>query len=409
MEKNFKDNLNSSNASSLQLNIQPSLSVVESLNLIDIKNKKIKKHEMKFNTLNKSNNESINDNKNIIINNESQTNSINSKGSKEEKEKKNIKYLQKIIFVPIISGIIFIEFILRVFCLINAKDINQIEKKYYKYLVFIHLLFIYLSYYFSIYTEPSQTDINQKYIINEESKKKLESILDKDSWEEYCTYCHTKKFIRSNHCIYCNKCILLKFTHCFFIANCIGFQNVQYVINFLLLIICWLYKFQLSCINYFSKSDKNFNFILTFFFIINFPLLLASFCFFLRLMFDIYNNQTKYERKKTNNLLDKYYPLYKCNDTDNKFRFPNVFNIGYLSHFYYLIGNTLLHFLLPLPKIKNYELNENCPIFKGCRQFDKIEFVNNMIKKNENYRNSINDRYLDPDNFINFCRQKNNL
>ena len=97
MEKNFKDNLNSSNASSLQLNIQPSLSVVESLNLIDIKNKKIKKHEMKFNTLNKSNNESINDNKNIIINNESQTNSINSKGSKEEKEKKNIKYLQKIL------------------------------------------------------------------------------------------------------------------------------------------------------------------------------------------------------------------------------------------------------------------------------------------------------------------------
>ena len=65
MEKKYKDNLNSSNASSLQLNIQPSLSVVESLNLIDIKNKKIKKPEMKFNTLNNNNN-----NKNIIINNE---------------------------------------------------------------------------------------------------------------------------------------------------------------------------------------------------------------------------------------------------------------------------------------------------------------------------------------------------
>ena len=122
MEKNFKDNLNSSNASSLQLNIQPSLSVVESLNLIDIKNKKIKKHEMKFNTLNKSSNDSnnnINDNKNIIINNEPQTNSINSKELNEDKGKKNIKYLQKIIFVPIISGIIFIEFILRIFCLIK--------------------------------------------------------------------------------------------------------------------------------------------------------------------------------------------------------------------------------------------------------------------------------------------------
>jgi hypothetical protein len=123
-------------------------------------------------------------------------------------------------------------------------------------------------------------------------------------------------------------------------------------------------------------------------------------------MFDIYNNQTKYERKNTNNLLDRYFPFYKCNDTDNKFRFPNVFNIGYLSHFYYLIGNTLLHFFLPLPKIKNCELNENSPIFKGCKQFDKVEFVNNMIKKNEQYKNSIRDRYMEPDNFITFCRQQ---
>ena len=401
MEKKFKDNLNSSNASSLQLNIQPSLSVVESLNLIDIKNKKIKKPEMKFNTLN--NNE--NNNKNIIINNEVEMKSISSQEEKGNNNN-NIKHLQKIIFIPTISGIIFIEFILRIFYLINVRD--QIEKKYYKYLVFIHAFLIYLSYYFSINTEPTQTNINEKYkdIINEESIKKLSPILEKECWNEYCNYCQSKKFIRSNHCNYCNKCILLKFTHCFFIANCIGFQNVQYVINFLLLIICWFYKFQISCMKYYKN---NFSFILTLFFILNFPLLIISLYFFLKLMFDIYNNQTKYERKKANNLLDKYYPLYKCNDTDNKFRFPNLFNIGYLSHFYYLIGNSLLHFILPLPRIKNYELNENCPIFKGCRQFDKIEFVNNMIKKDEGYKNSINDRYMEPDNFINFCKQKINL
>ena len=404
MEKKYKDNLNSSNASSLQLNIQPSLSVVESLNLIDIKNKKIKKPEMKFNTLNNNNN----NNKNIIINNESEMNSISSNEEKEINNinniNTNIKHLQKIIFVPTISGIIFIEFILRIFYLINVRD--EIEKKYYKYLVFIHVFLIYLSYYFSISTEPSQTNISSKYNLSEESLKKLEHILSKDHWNDYCNYCHSKKFIRSNHCIYCNKCILLKFTHCCFIANCIGFQNVQYVINFLLLIICWLYKFQMSCMKYYTN---NFSFILNIFFILNFPLLIISLYFFVKLMFDIYNNQTKYERKKTNNLLDKYYPLYKCNDTDNKFRFPNVFNIGYLSHFYYLIGNSLLHFILPLPKIKNYELNENCPIFKGCKQFDKIEFVNNMSKKNEGYKNSINDRYMEPDNFINFCRQKLNF
>ena len=121
MEKKYKDNLNSSNASSLRLNIQPSLSVVESLNLIDIKNKKIKKPEMKFNTLNNNNN-----NKNIIINNESEMNSISSNEEKEINNinniNTNIKHLQKIIFVPTISGIIFIEFILRIFYLINVRD-----------------------------------------------------------------------------------------------------------------------------------------------------------------------------------------------------------------------------------------------------------------------------------------------
>ena len=125
-------------------------------------------------------------------------------------------------------------------------------------------------------------------------------------------------------------------------------------------------------------------------------------------MFDIFNNQTKYERNKVNNLLDKYYPIYKCNDTDNKFRFPNIFNIGHLSHVYYLIGNTLLQFFFLLPKIKNYEIDENCPIFKGCRQFDKIEFVNNMSKKNAQYKNSIKERNMEPDNFINFCLKNYN-
>ena len=285
MEKKYKDNLNSSNASSLRLNIQPSLSVVESLNLIDIKNKKIKKPEMKFNTLNNNNN----NNKNIIINNESEMNSISSNEEKEINNinniNTNIKHLQKIIFVPTISGIIFIEFIIRIFYLINVRD--EIEKKYYKYLVFIHVFLIYLSYYFSISTEPSQTNISSKYNLSEESLKKLEHILSKDHWNDYCNYCHSKKFIRSNHCIYCNKCILLKFTHCCFIANCIGFQNVQYVINFLFLIICWLYKFQMSCMKYYTN---NFSFILSIFFILNFPLLIISLYFFVKLMFDIYNN-----------------------------------------------------------------------------------------------------------------------
>ena len=396
---NNKDKLNSSNASSLQLNVQPTTSVFESLNLIEIKNKKMKKPKLKLNILD----DNANTNTNKV--NITTTNQLNTISSQEGNPQ--IKYYQKIIFAPTLTIFLFIEFLLRVFYLINTKEINDIEKKYYKFLIFFHLCFIYISYFLSMYTDPSQTNINKKYSITEESLSKLEPKLEKDYWEDYCNYCRSQKFIRSNHCNYCNKCVLLKFNHCFFIANCIGFKNAQYVINFLILTICWLYKFQIHSIKYFNKGN-NFNFILTIFFILNFPVLLILFYYFLFLMFDIFNNQTKYERKKADNLLDRYFPFYKCNDTDNKFRFPNIFNIGYLSHFYYLIGNTLLHFLLPLPKIKNYEIEEMCPIFKGCRQFDKIEFVNNMVKRNEAYKNSIKDRYMEPDSYINFCRQKFN-
>jgi hypothetical protein len=400
-EMNYKDKLNMSNMSSIQLNIQPTVSVVESLNLIDIKNKNFKKQKMKLNVLN---NKKTNENVNINNSNISQINTVSSKEGNT-----NIKFYQKIIFGPIVFIYIFVEFYLRIFYLINEKEINTIEKKYYKYLIYFHVFLIYLSYFLSMNTDPSQTNINKKYFSNEKSSLlKQNNKLNPYLWNNFCNFCQAQKFIRSNHCNYCNKCILLKFNHCFFIANCIGFKNIQYLINFLLLTICWLYKYQTSYIKYITKEENNYNFLLTIFFVLNFPLLIILFFYFLSLMFDIFNNQTKYERNKVNNLLDKYYPIYKCNDTDNKFRFPNIFNIGYLSNVYYLIGNTLLHFFSPLPKIKNYEIDENCPIFKECRQFDKIEFVNNMSKKNVQYKNSIKERYMEPDNFINFCLKKYN-
>ena len=380
---NTKDTLNSSNASSLQLNIPSSSSVFESLNLIDIKNKKLSQRKLKLNVLNKKEPQS-----------ESQLNTITSQEGNYK-----IKYNQKILFTPIVVVFIFLEFILRRIYLIEyIKEMNLIEKIYYKYLLFVHICLIYTSYFLSMYSDPSQTNI---FI------KKYENKLNADLWPEYCNYCQTYKFIRSKHCNYCNKCILLKFNHFFLIANCIGFNNIQYVINFLILIIYWLYKFEINTLKYFNNAES-INFLVIIFFIINIPCLLYLLYIFLYLMFDIYNNQTKYERNNAKNLLDKYYPLYKCNDTDNKFRFPNVFNIGYLSHFYYLIGNTVLHFFLPLPKIKKYEIDELCPIFKGCKQFNKVEFVQNMMKKNENYKEGIDNRYMNPDNFVNFCKEKYN-
>ena len=127
--------MNSSNTSSLQLNVQPTTSVIESLNLIEIKNKKIKKPKLKLNILD----DNTNANK-VNITTENQLNTISSQEGNPQ-----IKYHQKIIFAPAISIFFFIEFLLRVIYLINTKEINDIEKRYYKFLIFFHLCFIYLS------------------------------------------------------------------------------------------------------------------------------------------------------------------------------------------------------------------------------------------------------------------------
>ena len=382
-ENNINNISNDPNTSRLALNIQSS--GLESLNLIDIKNNKFRKPKAKFNIINKS----------------KKDNEVNERIPYNPK----IKYTQKIIFIPLVLFLITIPFCLWETSLINY--INIYDKAYVKYLVRILLVLIYLSYLLSVFTSPSQTNIYKTYKLNNDSFKKLDNIFNKDLWNEYCLNCQSQKFIRSVHCNICGECVLLKFKHCFFIANCIGFKNIQYVINFLALSIFLLYKFECSCLIFFKMNNVS-NILITVDFIINIPLLSFLLSNLILLLFDIYNNQTKLERSNKNKLIEKYYMFYKCNDTDNKFRFPNIWNIGYLSHFYYIIGPTLLHFLFPLPKYINYNINENCPIFKGCKQFNRLELIQNMIKRNEDYKNKIKDNKIEPDIFVELCKKKLN-
>ena len=377
-----------SSGSSISLNVPSSGIGLESLNIIDIKNKKFAKPKIKFNIMK--------NNKNEI--------------EKQPKPTKNpkIKYFQKIIFGPIISIFIIIQLILWEKYLINQK--NESENSYLKCLIRLLCVLILWCYYLSVFTPSYQTDINKKYKITDDlfKNKNFENIFNKDFWDDYCINCQCQKFIRSTHCDLCNKCILLKFTHCFFIANCIGFNNVQYIINFLFWSICGLYKFECLCIKYFQYSQEGISTFIIIDFIINIPLLLYLLYYISRILFDVYNNQTKSDRANNNQLIDKYYMFYKCNDTDNKFRFPNTWNIGYLSHLYYIIGPTILHFIFPLPKIKNYSINEDCAVFKGCKQFNRIELIQNMMKKSENYKNSIKDKYMEPDAYLEYCNKNYN-
>lgn len=375
---------NDSNISSLSLNAPPSGIGLESLNL-KLESKKFVKPKTKFNILKYNYKNDI---------------EVRSRPPKNPK----IKYFQKIIFIPIVLILILIPFILWEKYLINLK--NESESTYIKYFIRVFCILIYFCYFLSVFSFSYQTNINKKYKINDDlfKNKKLENIFNKDFWEDYCINCQSQKFIRTNHCDICNKCILLKFKHCFFIANCIGFNNVQYVINFLFWAICGLFNFEHLCSKYFKETHEKINAFIMIDFIINIPLLIYLLYFFGILLFDIYNNQTKFERANNNQLVDKYYMFYKCNDTENKFRFPNYWNIGYLSHFYYIIGPTILHFIFPLPKIKNYDINENCQIFKGCRQFNRLELIQNMIKKSEDYKKNIKDKYIEPDQFIEKCK-----
>ena len=379
---------NNSSGSSLSLNISSSGIGLESLNLINIQNKKILKSKAKFNIL-----------KNKMNNTE--------KKPRQENSPKIIKLknYQKIIFIPIICLLILNTFLIWEIFLIKQKI--ESENKYKKYLIRILCFLIYLCYFLSVLTPSYQTDINNKCKITDDiyKNKNLENIYSKDFWDDYCINCQMQKFIRSNHCYICNRCILFKFRHWFFIANCIGFNNIQYVINFLVWAIYGLFKFECCCISFFQNNKENTNILIIFDFIINIPLLLYLLYIFGILLFDIYNNQPQYERSNDNQLIDKYYFLYKCNDTDNKMRFPNLWNLGYLSHLYYIIGPTILHFIFPLPKIKNYSINENCKIFKGCKQFNRIEYIQNMIKKDENYKNRIKDKNMEPDAFVEFCKK----
>ena len=388
---NSKKLLSNSSGSSNSLNVPSSGIRLESLNFIGIKNKTFIKSKLNFNIMKNS--------KSII----EKTQNL-SKPNKNEK----IKYIQKVIFIPIISVLILIPLLLWEKYLIYK--VSESEIKYIKSIIRILCSLIYICYFLSVFTPSYQTDINKKLKISDDlfKNKNIENIINKDFWDDYCVNCQSQKFIRSNHCDICNKCILLKFTHCFFIANCIGFNNMQYIINFLFWGIYALFKFEKCCILYFRKRTESINILVIIDFIINLPLLLYLTYFFGKMLFGIYNNQTKSEISINNQLIDKYYMIYKCNDIDNKFRFPNTWNIGYLSHLYYIIGPTILHFIFPLPKIKNYSINESCPIFKGCRQFNRLEYIQNMIKKNENYKNSINDKYMEPDSYLIFCKKKNN-
>ena len=313
---------------------------------------------------------------------------------------KNEYIKEKIIFIPIIILKIMLSFYLyeKYFCysLGNPSDIKFSQRSI--ILFIIYLLYLYL---LAILSSANQTNID-KYTILNLNKQKKELIQVKQEFT-ICNFCHSAKFIRNSHCRLCNKCISFRDHHCPFVTNCIGFNNIQYFINF-----CFWgsYGIILDIISYFNFKYINLSISIMILFkvdlIANFMFLLTLIGIIIRSLLSIYNNRTYIESIKHTEVEIKC-PVLDCAKESNKFKINNDYNIGFLNHLYYLVGPSLLHFIFPLPKFKNYTFDENCPIFSKIKSPDRLELIKYKLSENPNYIREAIDDASDPDKFIKQC------
>ena len=345
---------------------------------------------------------------------------------KKEREKEKLeerikisskKLKQRLIIIPLIIIIITLGgfewlFYFR-YSLIEKKKIEKCT-----FLIIICYINIMLNYILSCFINSTQSKI-EKIIKNE--KKNLseeiysyenEIIKDKLNNENYiyCEFCKKKKFIRSSHCRICEICILGRDHHCPFIANCVGINNYQYFFNFLIwaiidifLVIFFFIYFLFKYSNFVSQFPNNKISSILFAILILFNLGLCYIFYYLIIFIKnffstIYNNKTLVEGNKKD--IETNYCF-----NQRKYSIYNPYNIGYLNHFYYFIGNTLLHSIFPLYKIKDYNLNEENPIFQKCKQPSQIEIVKMVIKNDMDIENILNSEDNEPSKFLEFAHK----
>jgi hypothetical protein len=335
-----------------------------------------------------------NDNKNI--------NKINPIIDKE-KSKKIIK-LQREIFIPIISAKVIISFIFCEFYLSYAAY-NKIDTPYIKISICLIVILFFYSYYLSVIIPATQTNVN-KYFNN---SKEIQNF--NNSYWNYCQFCNSKKFIRCSHCRTCQQCILYRDHHCPYTANCIGFNNIQYFLNFLFWGIYAIGYYNITCIKFFlKKNNVNLNdgsimpkYIKIFIiidFIFNAMFFNGLVYLFFRTILIIYENFTTMEKERFPSLERNFF-CYNIYKNGNKLRYNNNWNKGFLSHLYYSIGPTILHLFFPISKFKNYPLDENSNFFNYCKFPDKIQSLQYLIKNKKSNLNSFLDELgSNPDYFI---------
>ena len=332
-----------------------------------------------------------------------QNDNINNNLSKKIQSLHRDKILSKVFFIPFLMLKIASTYILYIkyYCynLQNEEDI-----KYSRFTMTIFIIFVYILLLLNIFTPSEQTNVDKYTILNKEISDKRE-IIELNQGYKICEFCNHIKFDRTSHCRVCKKCISFRDHHCLFTDNCIGFNNIQYFVNFLFWSIYgniyYMYCYLTFSYLNISKTIK----------IINLIDFIGNCCFFynkisviIRSLAAIYANRTFVEMKKDYNVEIKC-PFIDCFKNVNKKMKQNPYNIGFLTHFYYAIGPSLLHFFFPLNKFKKYTLDENCPIFCKAKYPDSIQLLKYYLKNDENFYEEVMLKTSEPDDYLKLCHE----
>ena len=330
---------------------------------------------------------------------------------------KILRSTQLKIYCPIVTIKIIVPSFFMLKYIIYSYEKEE-DQKYCKYSVIILTLFILFCYYLSVFSNSSQTNVDEffknkaYYMYKTDSPGNEIQNINNFMWNN-CPFCKIKKFIRTSHCRICNKCILMRDHHCPYIGNCVGFKNIQYFFNFVFWGDTGIIFYIISFIYF--KSYSNVKIIIPFYLrILLYTDLAFSFFFIcnitgimLGLLLMVYNNRTQKE-EGTEAITEKYYPICSCCNNIPKYPFKkaiNYYNIGFLSNLYYIIGPTLLHFIFPLPKYNNYILDENCPVFKKLYQPDRADLFKYMVKNDPSKIKLLEEGDSSPDFYLENCHK----
>ena len=338
---------------------------------------------------------------------------------KKEKNYKKERLKQKYILIPIVVLIITNGGYIWNFYYRYSLETER-SRQICFYIVIICYINILLSYFLAINTKPKQTDF-EKILFHEENNLKesyknyQDNVIKKDFKISFCEFCQKKKFIRSSHCKMCDFCVLNRDHHCPWIANCVGFQNIQYFYNFLIwgflditTVIVFFFKFLYNI----SKIRQNFPELnltsIKIIYLLLSTILIGIIDFNLLMLlclltYETYNNRSQLEGMRQINI-EMFFPFKKYND--NKFVIYNMYNVGFLNHFYYSFGNTILHLIFPFPKFKDYNYYEECPNFNGCKLPYQLDMVKMKFgKKGTEIDNLLNSPGNEPSEFLKLSHQ----